>query len=80
MDTKLTLKLDKSVIEKAKAYAKEHNISLSKIIENYLKAILNAESKDIEITPLVENLSGVIKSSDIDFKKEYSDFLSEKYK
>ena len=39
MDTKLTLKLDADIIEKAKIYAAESNTSLSKLIENYLSAI-----------------------------------------
>lgn len=36
MDTKLTLKLDNSIIQQAKSYAKEKNTSLSKLIESYL--------------------------------------------
>ena len=39
MITKLTLTIEKSVIEKAKKYAREKERSLSDIIENYLKAI-----------------------------------------
>ena len=37
MDTKLTLKLDREIIEEAKKYAREKNISLSKLIESYLE-------------------------------------------
>lgn len=33
MNTKLTLSLDKDIIEQAKIYAKEHNMSLSFIIK-----------------------------------------------
>lgn len=40
MDAKLTLKLDKNVIEKAKIYAAEQERSLSKIIETYLQVII----------------------------------------
>ncbi|MEM6806223.1 MAG: DUF6364 family protein [Bacteroidota bacterium] len=36
MNTKLTLSLNKEVIEQAKKYAKTHNVSLSSLIENYL--------------------------------------------
>ena len=43
MITKLTLTIEKSVIEKAKKYAKEKERSLSDIIENYLKAITEDE-------------------------------------
>ena len=45
MDTKLTLRLDKEIIERAKEYANKNNISLSKIIESYLDAITKGESE-----------------------------------
>jgi uncharacterized membrane protein len=81
MDTKLTLRLNKNVIEKAKEYAHKHRISLSSMIEKYLESVTTSKSKDIEITPLVESLSGVIHfENDFDYKKEYADFLIEKYK
>lgn len=80
MDTKLTLKLDKHIIESAKRYAKEKKISLSKMIETYLKSITKESEEKVEITPFVESLSGVIHLSDSDYKKDYSDYLNEKYK
>lgn len=81
MDSKLTLNVNKSVIEKAKDYAKSHNVSLSQIIESYLSSLVNKKDKEIEITPLVKSLSGVIKlNKDFDYKKEYTDYLLEKYK
>ena len=36
MDKKLTLSLNERVIEKAKVYAQNHKISLSRLIESYL--------------------------------------------
>jgi predicted HicB family RNase H-like nuclease len=39
MDTKLTLKLNQAVIEKAKDFAKLQETSLSRLIENYLQRI-----------------------------------------
>lgn len=39
MDSKLTLKPDKNVIEQAKLYAREQNMSLSKLMETYLAAL-----------------------------------------
>lgn len=84
MDSKLTLKLDKTVIEQAKQYAKEQQISLSRLIENYL-ASLTQKSKtnkeEIEITPFVKSIAtGVSIPADFDYKKEYGDYLIEKYK
>jgi hypothetical protein len=84
MNTKLTLKLEQNTIEKAKDYAKAHGTSLSKIIENYLQKITdnNKEKKDKDkITPLVKSLSGIISlPKNFDYKKSYSDFLTNKYK
>ena len=81
MDTKLTLSLDHSVIEQAKGYAKSHKISLSRLIESYLSSLVSRREKDIEITPLVKSLSGVIElEKDFDYKKGYTDYLTEKYK
>jgi hypothetical protein len=73
MDTKLTLSLDKTVIGHAKAYAKSHKISLSKLIESYLSSLVsNRKTTDFEITPLVKSLSGVIKmEEDFNYKEEY---------
>ena len=59
MDTKLTLKLDNSIIELAKNYAKNKNTSLSKLIESYLGKLVEP-NESYEITPLVKSLSGVI--------------------
>ncbi len=80
MDTKLTLKLDESIIKKAKQFAKENNISLSKLIEGYLKALTNNDSsKDIQISPLVESITGVIAEPDEE-RKNYNNYLNKKYK
>lgn len=81
MDTKLTLRLDRNVIERAKSYAKKHNISLSRLIESYLDSVTSQKSKQVEITPLVEKLSGIIElPEDYNIKKDYSDYLEDKYK
>jgi len=81
MDSKLTLNVDKAVIERAKDYAKEHNISLSRLIESYLASLTSRETKEIEITPLVQSLSGVVKiDKDFNYKEEYPDYLMQKYK
>ena len=81
MDKKLTLSLNKSIIESAKDYAKSNNISLSKLIESYLTTLTKRKRNSSEITPLVESLSGVISlDKDFDIKDAYSDYLIEKYK
>ena len=81
METKLTLRLNGNVIERAKLYARGHKISLSKMIESYLDSLTREKEEKIAITPLVESLSGVIDlPDDFDYKKEYGDYLIKKYK
>ena len=48
MDTKLTLKLNQEIIEKAKIYASEKKLSLSRLIENYLNS-LTSEKKMMKL-------------------------------
>jgi hypothetical protein len=81
MNTKLTLVADKEIIEKAKQYAKSQKISLSRLIESYLASLINKKLNEIEISPLVKSLSGVISlENDFEAKENYADFLLEKYK
>lgn len=82
MDTKLTLKLDKYVIEQAKEYASSQNRSLSGIIESYLKSLINRENikNDFEISPFVKSISTGIKiPADLDYKLEIRKHLEEKH-
>lgn len=85
MDTKLTLKLDKFVIEQAKKYASSHKRSLSRIIEAYLRTLINRDKNDdesdIEISPFVRSMStGVKIPADLDYKSEILNHLVDKHK
>ncbi len=81
MDSKLTLKLKKSVIEQAKVYAAEKKISLSRLIESYLQAITSEEKPDFEISPFVRSMMTKTDiPADYDYKKDYYNYLDEKYK
>ncbi len=81
METKLTLRLNKQVIDRAKNYAHNHNISVSKIVESYLDSITKQKPLTTETSPLVESLSGVIRlDENFDFRRDYSNYLAEKYK
>ena len=81
MDTKLTLSLDKEIIEKAKDFARSKNTSLSALVENYLQRLTEKHAYEATITPLVKGMSGVIYlPEDFDRKKAYADHLINKYK
>ncbi len=80
MNKKLTLSLDKAVIEQAKRYAKSNNTSLSKMIETYLSTLTGTNKESVQITPLVESLIGVIElPDDFNEKDAIRDYLIEKH-
>lgn len=82
MNTKLTLTIEKEVIQVAKDYAKEKGQSLSEMVENYFKLVTVTKRK-IEpnrLSPRIKRLRGIIKTDgDIDYKKLLEQELSKKY-
>ncbi len=83
MTTKLTLTMDKSVIESAKKYARGQERSLSNLVENYLKSLIREKKSnedDEELSPIVKSLMGSVKASkDFDYDEELYNALAEKY-
>ncbi len=81
MNTKLTLTIEKAVIEKAKSYAEKNGQSLSHVVESYLRNVTNEGSiENIELTPIIKSLKGSIKAPQgFDYKKELQKALSKKY-
>jgi hypothetical protein len=60
MTTKLTLSVEKAIIDKAKRYAQEHNRSLSEIVAKYLDYLTGDAASAIDIDPEVLDLSDEI--------------------
>lgn len=54
MDNKITLSFDESVISRAKEYAADNNISLSRLIEFLLKKITSSHYDDLEDFPIAD--------------------------
>lgn len=80
MNTKLTLNVNKNVIARAKSYAAARRISLSKLVENYLKSISEKSPETLVLTPLTKELSGIVKNkANFDYKKAKEDYLISKY-
>lgn len=89
MNTKLTLTIEKAVIEQAKKYAKEQGRSLSDLVENYFKALANHykientknEVADEEIS-FVRKLKGSLKAPtdyDYNYKRDIREERVKKY-
>lgn len=82
MNTKLTLTIEKKVIEIAKEYAKERGQSLSEMVENYFKfvTVKRIKIKEKQLSPKVRKLRGIIKIEDeLDYKEILTEELLKKY-
>ncbi|WP_396184571.1 DUF6364 family protein [Flavobacterium sp.] len=84
MNTKLTLSLDKEIIEKAKIYAKGTGRSLSEMVENYFKNLVskaeknNNDSNDID--ERLKKITGIVTlPDDFDIEKVKEEYHKEKY-
>jgi len=77
----ITLSLKKNTLARAEHYAEKHHTNLNALIERYLQSFFEKEKKEIEITPRVKKLSGIIELEDeVDIKEAYRKHLIEKYK
>lgn len=81
MTNKLTLKLDKNIIEQAKQYAKLKNTSLSELVENYFAILISqVQTEDAGNAPLTKELLGVAEDNErMNLNEQYTDYLIEKY-
>jgi hypothetical protein len=77
MQTKLTLRLEDSLIQQAKDYAKQHDKSLSQVVADYFHMLTQQAGKS-GIAPITKSLIGILDSNNID-KNDYKKHLEEKY-
>ena len=83
MLTKLTLTIERSTIDKAKAFAQKRHKSVSRIVEEYLKnltegntlAALNETMK----TPITDSLVGMFEDNGKEYKTMLEEALAEKF-
>jgi len=79
MTTKLTLTVEKTIIERAKSYAKSTGRSLSELIENYLKSITEEKSNS-DISPKLRKLVGSVHlPADFDYDIELRSAIEKKH-
>jgi hypothetical protein len=81
VNTKLTLKLDRDVIERTKQYAERRGVSLSEMVEAYFTGLTRTGSaKGREATGIVAELAGIARGAKLDDSTEsYGDYLADKY-
>ncbi|MCH5600417.1 DUF6364 family protein [Niabella ginsengisoli] len=81
MTTKLTLTIEKSIIERAKVYAKGTQRSLSEMVEKYLERVTDQRLPDEDISPRLKKIAGSLPlPEEFDDKQALDDYYSKKYK
>lgn len=77
MNTKLTLRMEENLIQKAKRYAEKSGKSVSQLVADFFSALGNY-SQDDSLSPNVRALKGVLKESSSS-KEDYRKHLEDKY-
>ena len=78
MSKKLTLRLDETVIERAKEYASRRDTSVSRLVEAYFDAVTeeNREREQTSLSDTTRQFIGLLEEAD---ESDYKQYLEEKY-
>ncbi len=82
MATKLTLRLDEKLIDRAKKAAKVKGVSLSKLVSDYFKSVSLKQTQEHAVSPVLLEISGILlsKSENKKLLKSYKKHIEEKYR
>lgn len=84
MTTKLTLNMEKSILDEAKKFALVNNLNLNKLVESFFTNLIDEKKnfkKDIPISDFVKSISlKVDLPVDFNYKDEIAQLIDEKYK
>lgn len=85
MTTKLTLSINREVIKNAKQLSQKNGISISQMVENFLKQSIkdqpeNTIRKKEELPAFLKKMHGAVKTKDKrEYKDVYRNYISEKH-
>ena len=78
MTSKITLYSESELIKEIQVYAKEHNTSVSKIVNTFFKNLLHRENPSKKQSKITDSLIGIISTKTVD-ESDYKDYLADKY-
>jgi len=80
METKLTLRLEKELIERAKVYSRKSGKSISRLVADYFILLDTGEQTQASsgLPPLVSSLKGSLRSAAVS-EEDYHRYLEDKY-
>ena len=81
MTTKLTLRLEADLIQRAKSFAKKTGKSVSRIVADYFTVLARPPKRDKTSVwpPLVRSLKGSLRRARVD-EKDYRRYLEHKHR
>ena len=80
MNTKLTLRLDDSLIRSAKRHSSKSGKSVSRLVSDYFALIDAKEPRSAtELTPRVQSLLGSLRGASVD-ERDYRRHLEDKHR
>ena len=78
MNTKLTLRMDETVVRKAKIEAKRRGKSVSRMVSEFIESIGLQQTSEKVLPPTTASLVGILKGKEIS-EEDYKTHLREKY-
>jgi len=78
MNTKLTLRMDETIVRKAKIEAKRRGKSVSRMVAEFIESIGLQQDSEKELPPTTASLVGILKGKEIS-EEDYKTHLREKY-
>ena len=78
MQTKLTLRLDSQLIERAKAHARSRGKSVSQMVAGYFSVLDRHEEGD-SLEPITRSLRGILRGVDLG-DSDYRQHLEDKHR
>ena len=78
MQTKLTLRLDDKLINRAKSYARKSGKSVSQLVAEYFSMLDRRDGRTPDLTPTVTRLKGALRGSDVDVN-DYRKYIEKKF-
>jgi len=80
METKLTLRLEKDLIDRARAYSRKSGKSISRLVADYFTLLDTSgpTQAQSELSPLVSSLKGSLRGATVS-EEDYRRYLEDKY-
>lgn len=75
--TKVTLHIDRALMDEAQAYAERHNVTVTQLITDYIQMLVELGTPTPEQTPILYELTGILPPNVA--SEDYQNYLKDKY-